>query len=145
MKIGVDTTFLIAVEIYEHPGHTAAEEFLYRRLDSGDTFALTGQVMTEFLQVVADPERFEHPLLLDHALSIAQTWWNAAEVVQVYPDSRTQQLFFEWMRKYELGPDRIQDALCVAVYAGNGISSIVSMDAGDFDTFDEITVILPDS
>ena len=143
MTIGIDTTFLVELEILEHPGHVRAEDFLYRRLDEGDSFALTGQVLTEFLHVVTDPARFARPIVMEHAVSISRMWWSAREVVQVHPDSRTQDLFFKWLLRSGLGRKRLLDTMLAAVYVGNGIADIVSSNTKDFAIFEDLSVIVP--
>ena len=42
--------------------------------------ALTPQVLSECVYVVADPRRFERPLPMAHALARASFWWNAKDV-----------------------------------------------------------------
>ena len=37
------------------------------------------RVLTEFVHVVTDPRRFEHPLTMNEALERASKWWDARE------------------------------------------------------------------
>lgn len=47
--IGVDTTFLVQLEIIELPLHAAAHELLKREvLDVGEELALAPQILSEF-------------------------------------------------------------------------------------------------
>jgi hypothetical protein len=73
MKIGIDTTFLAQVEILEHPGNARAMEYKKQVLSSSDSFALTPQVLNEFIHIVTDPRRFERPLSMELALNRAHT------------------------------------------------------------------------
>lgn len=61
--IGVDTTFLIQLELIELPAHLAAHELLQREiLQPQVPLALAPQVLAEFIHVVTDPRRFQKPL-----------------------------------------------------------------------------------
>ena len=55
---GLDTSFLVAVEVAEHAEHGAAGETLSTLLAAGDRIALAPQVLAEFIHVVTDPRRF---------------------------------------------------------------------------------------
>jgi hypothetical protein len=78
---GVDTTFLVQVELLECPGHAAARAWLHAAMTQGSQpFALAPQVLTAFVHVATDPRRFRQPLTMDAALDKAQVWWEASEV-----------------------------------------------------------------
>ena len=143
MKIGIDTTFLIQVELLEHPGHRKAGQFLDQTLSRGDTFVVTGQLFQEFLHIATDPSRFVSPLSMVKALAIADDWWNAREVIPVYPNQQSQELFSAWMGSYNLGRKRILDTMLAAVYCANGAGTIVTSNARDFELFQELQVLVP--
>ena len=52
MTHGFDTSFLVAAEAAEHAEHVAARARLKTMRQSCDTFALTPQVLAEFIHVV---------------------------------------------------------------------------------------------
>jgi predicted nucleic acid-binding protein len=143
MKIGVDTTFLVQAEIIEHPRHHKARDFLDRTIKRGHTFVITGQIIQEFLQVITDPQRFTSPLAMDRALSIAEGWWYAEEVMSVYPTPQTQEVFMSWMSVHNLGRKRILDTMLAAVYHTNGIDTLVSSNSKDFEVFKVFQVLVP--
>jgi predicted nucleic acid-binding protein len=63
---GLDTTFLVQVEVQESDGHGAALEVLRREILGRDReAALAPQVLSEFIHVVTDRRRFERPLCVD--------------------------------------------------------------------------------
>ena len=141
MSHGLDTSFLIAAEVGGHPGHTNARAFLDRALAAGDGLALTPQVLAEFIHVVTDARRFEKPLTVAQARDRAQRWWNAEEVVGVFPHEQTASSFFNWLRDHSLGRKRLLDTLLAATYLDNDISSIVTTNARDFRVFGCFDVI----
>lgn len=68
--IGVDTTFLVQLEITELPLHGSAHNLLKREvLDPGVEIALAPQILAEFLHIVTDAKRFSKPMSMPHALA----------------------------------------------------------------------------
>lgn len=142
--IGVDTTFLVQLEIVESENHTAAWNFLRKKiLANKRILGLSAQVLSEFIHIVTDSRRFEKPLSMTEALEKAEYWWQAKEVQQIYPDYKTLQLFFEWMEIFSLGRKRILDTYLAATYYSQGITDIVSSDARDFKVFGCFTMMDP--
>jgi predicted nucleic acid-binding protein len=143
MVRGLDTTFLVEAEVAGHPHHVWARAELDAVLSRGDSFAIAPQVLAEFIHVVTDPKRFSMPLRPEQALTRAETWWQAEEVVRVFPSDDSCALFLEWMRTYELGRKRILDTLLAATYYAYGIRSILSSNARDYAVFGCFSVICP--
>ena len=77
---GLDSSFLVAVEVAEHAQHSAARQILSRLHAAGDRIAIAPQVLAEFIHVVTDPRRFTRPLSTQEACETAQQWWTAREV-----------------------------------------------------------------
>ena len=105
---GIDTTFLVQVEIREVPGHEAARAWLDSALAKHpQPLALAPQVLTEFVHVVTDPRRFATPLSMEEALGKAQGWWEACEVRLIYPSLDSTRLALLWLRQHRLGRKRL--------------------------------------
>lgn len=85
MTHGLDTGFMVAAEVAEHPGHADARAKLGDLLSAGDVGAITPQVQAEFIHIVTDSRRFSQPLDLVAAHQLAGPWWNAKNVVHVFP------------------------------------------------------------
>jgi predicted nucleic-acid-binding protein len=61
--IGIDTTFLVHLEIVDLPIHSTASQVFAREVTAhGTIVALAPQVLAEFIHVVTDPRRFQRPL-----------------------------------------------------------------------------------
>lgn len=142
---GIDTTFLIQVEIADTPQHKAARELLERFISKGEKLGLTQQVLAEFVHIVTDPKRFQSPLSIDRALDRALDWWEAKEVEQVIPTVNITRVTFDLMRKYSLGRKRILDTQLAATFLEAGISSIVSSNDRDFRIYESFNVLVPGS
>ncbi len=136
MTHGIDTSFLIAVEIAEHAHHAEARRLLTELIAKGDRVAIVPQVLAEFVHVATDPRRFQVPFPMDIALQHSERWWNAREVNQVMPADSAVTLFHEWMRRHHLGRKRVLDTLMAATYRTAGVNSLLTLNFDDFAIFD---------
>ena len=143
MTFGVDTTFLIQLEVRSAPGHAAARAWLRDVMERGSELAMAPQVLTEFIHVATDPARFERPLSMPAAAERAQAWWTAREVRQVYTDDNAVSLFFNWMDKHRLGRKRLLDTMLAATYFANGLTDVVTSNARDYSIFGVFELHLP--
>lgn len=140
---GLDTGFLVAVEVSEHPAHVAARTKLAELVASGDTLAIAPQVLAEFLHVVTDPKRFGSPLEMAAAISLAEQWWNARDVVPVFPNDLAMRQQLAWMRLHFLGRKRLLDTLLAATYWQSGVTSLLTTNAKDFAIFGCFHCVVP--
>jgi predicted nucleic acid-binding protein len=131
--IGIDTSFLVAFEIAEHPRHGAARSLAAERREEG--FAVSTQVPAEFLHIVTDPRRFEHPLTMDDALERMYRWWHAREVRVVHAGETTGSRFLDLLREHRLGRKQLLDTLLAATYLEAGIHLIATTNVRDFGRF----------
>ena len=134
--IGLDTTFLVQVEIQETAGHQAALAVLRREIVGRDRkAALAPQVLSEFVHVATDRRRFERPLSMAQALAKAGFWWNATEVERIIPDDQVVSQFLAWMQEHRLGRKRLLDTMLAATYYRSGVTRIVTSNARDYRVF----------
>jgi predicted nucleic acid-binding protein len=133
---GIDTTFLVEVEIKEASGHETARAWLDNALaKSSQPLALAPQVLTEFVHVVTDPRRFAQPLNMEQALAKALGWWEAREVKPVYPTLDSTRLALLWLRQHRLGRKRLLDTQLAATYYAAGITRILTSNMADYEVF----------
>jgi predicted nucleic acid-binding protein len=140
---GVDTSFLVAVELVSHGRHGDCRSLRDRLVQVGDQFALVPQVLAEFIHIVTDPRRCAQPLSIDVAINRAESLWNAREAIQVLPDAGATAQFFVWMRQYQLGRKRLLDTLMAATFHAAGIHSVVTLNRSDFELFGCFTIHEP--
>ena len=74
MTHGLDTSFLVAVEVGSHEEHGKTRIRFQKLLKAGDTFSLAPQILAEFIHVVTDSRRFSSPLTLEQAVERAEIW-----------------------------------------------------------------------
>ena len=143
MAIGIDTSFLVAVECVEHSEYAAARELLADLVAANERLALNPDVLSEFVHTVTDPKRFPTPLSMSEALDRAEYWRVADESVLVFPTSESTELFFVWMRQHRLGRKRLRDTMLAASYFSAGVTRIVTLNAKDFRVFGCFEIIEP--
>jgi predicted nucleic acid-binding protein len=138
---GTDTSFLVAVEVVEHPHHADAFRVLGELLTRGDRVALAPQVLAEFVHVVTDVRRFQKPLPMEIALDKSEHWWNAAETDHVFPTDMGIARFHDWMRHHQIGRKRVLDTLLAATYRAAGITSLLTLNSEDLRIFGEFACV----
>lgn len=140
--MGLDTSFLVAVTVREHPAHADAWQLFESEIQGQEgSIALAPQVLTEFAHVVTDSRRFERPLDMSEALATAERWWKASECRQVTVDMRAVSIFLDWMSLHRLGRKRLLDTMLAASYRAAGISRIATTDWRDFELFEGFDVL----
>ena len=144
MRIGVDTTFLVQAELFEHPGHTGAHRLLGQQLEAGNVLALAPQILPEFVHVVTDPNRFERPLSVDQALARARAWWSAKETRPASPTAESVSQFWLWMQQFGLGRKRLLDTMLAATYFSHGITTLLTSNVRDYAVFGCFRLLTPD-
>lgn len=132
MTHGIDTDFLVAVEILEHPYHLEADRLLQSLLIARHDLALAPQILAEFIHVVTDPKRMPHPLSMAEAIARAEHWWQAAEVRRVFPDGQVVSGFLDWLSVHRLGRKRLLDTLLAATLQKAGVKRLITNNARDF-------------
>jgi len=140
---GLDTGFLVALEVREHALHQPAREKLQAVLAQGDRLSLSPQVLAEFIHVITDAHRFAVPLAVEDARALAQRWWTAREVDHVFPDEETVRQFLTWHQEHRLGRKRLLDTLLAATYRSAGVRSLLTTNPGDFAVFGEFDCVTP--
>ena len=134
--IGLDTMVLIAHELTEAPLHRQVRNHIALLCrERGPRFGLAPQVLQELIHVSTDPRRFQQPLTMDQALSRANFWWDASEVVHCHITDKAWHHAMSWMEKYSLGRKRILDTTLAATYHDCGIQLLATANPTDFAVF----------
>ena len=139
---GIDTTFLIDLEIKESPRHERAVEIFNKWREEKNSFlVIYSNVFNEFLHVITDAKRFVYPVPMETAIERCWYWIDHQRVKVVYSsdDSLKRQLL--WMSMHELGRKRINDTTMAAVYAQEGVSKIITANPADFEILKTFEVI----
>ena len=135
MTHGIDTDFLVAAEVKDHPFHREADALLRSLLDDGHDLALAPQTLAEFIHIVTDGRRMPQPLSMAEAIGRAEHWWQAVEVMRVFPDGQTVVDFVAWLSRHQLGRKRLLDTMLAATFHSAGVKRIVTNNERDFKAF----------
>ena len=141
MTHGLDTSFLVAAEVAEHPEHAGVWQRIAELRDQGGRFGLTAPVLAEFVHIVTDARRFTSPLTMAEALAKARAWWEASEVERIAADDEAMQWFLDAMAKHQLGRKRVLDTMLAATYRSAGVTSLLTLNAADFAVFGEFSCL----
>lgn len=133
--IGIDSSFLVAWAIPEHPRHHDCRALLESAVRDGRVFAITPGILAEFIHVVTDPRRFACPLAMADALRIAGFWADATEVTLLRQDALITGQWLQWLVKHQLGRKRLLDTLIAATWRISGVSEIYTLNPADFAVF----------
>jgi predicted nucleic acid-binding protein len=136
---GLDTSFLVAVEVKSHKEHARARARFQALLKAQDTFALAPQILAEVIHVVTDPRRFSSPLTVEQAVERAGVWWNAAEIVHVFPTAESTLLCLGWLEEHRLGRKRLLDTMLASTLQAGGVTSILTLNRDDFEVFESFS------
>ena len=135
MTHGIDTSFLVAVEVASHAEHARARAQFQKFLKAGDNFALAPQILAEFIHVVTDPRRFSAPLEMEQAIQRAEIWWNATEVIHIFASAESTLLFLNWLTEHRLGRKRLLDTMLASTLLACEVTSILTLNRDDFEIF----------
>ena len=139
MTHGIDTSFLVAIEVSSHTEHARARAQFQKFIKAGDNFALAPQILAEFIHVVTDARRFSAPLELEQAIQRAEIWWNATEVIQVFPTAESTLLFLHWLDEHHLGRKRLLDTMLASTFLACEVTSMLTLNRDDFEIFGDFS------
>ncbi len=126
------------------PHHHTVRECLRREVDEqGQQLGIAHQTLNEFLHVVTDRRRFEHPLPMAEALRFSRGLWRRHDTERITPAVSSHDRLCELMMKYRLGRKRILDTALAAMLEAAGVSRLATLNGRDFEIFPFITVVDP--
>lgn len=140
--IGVDTSFLVALALREHPSHATSWDIFQTEIVGGNgTMAVASQVLAEFCHIVTDARRFETPVEMTRALAMCEEWWTAQECRPITVTEEAGVRFLGWMREHSLGRKRLLDTLLAATYSVAGVRRIATTNWRDFSIFGTFEIL----
>lgn len=139
---GIDTTFLIDLEIIESPRHERAVEIFHQwQKEKNGQLVIFANVFNEFIHVVTDSRRFTNPVPVEKAIEKCWYWIDHGRVKVVYSDENSLKRQLLWMSMHNLGRKRLNDTTMAAAYAQAGVSKIITANPKDFEILDTFELI----
>ena len=137
--IGIDTSFLVAWAIPEHPAHQECRRLAEEAASDQRTFALTSGILAVVIHVVTDSRRFARPLEMEAASAMARFWTNATEVRLLPQGQDVTRQWLDWLAEHRLGRKRLLDTLIAATWHVAGIRDVYTLNPNDFTVFRKFT------
>lgn len=125
------------------PHHPAIRSWFAEAETSGHRFALTQQILAEFLHVATDPRRFEQPLSMSDAIEISMDLWHSPDVERLTMGPEVHSRICDLMLRLRLGRKRILDTQLAATLELAGVAQLATLNGRDFKIFPFLEVIDP--
>ena len=139
---GVDTTWLIDLEITDSPRHEGALQLFEKwRSQKNSMLAIYYQSFLEFQHVVTDSKRFNSPLTMEQALERCWFWIDQERIKIIYPGETSLKRSQLWMSMYKLGRKHIQDTHMVAAFLESCVTQIFTANPADFEIFEAFDLV----
>lgn len=140
--IGIDTTFLIDLEIEDSPRHEGAVKLFEKwRNEKNSVLVIFYQSFLEFQHVITDSKRFVSPLTIQQSIERTWFWIDQERIKVIYPDETSFKRVLLWSNMYKLGRKRIQDTHLAAAFAEAGVTEIWTANPSDFEIFEAFDLI----
>lgn len=63
---------------------------------------------------------------MSEAIQRAEHWWQAKEVLRVFPDGQATSEFLSWLSLYQLGCKRLLDTMLAATMQSAGVKRLIT-------------------
>lgn len=140
--IGIDTTFLIDLEITDSPRHKQALALFNKwQAEKHSVLAIYNQTFLEFENVVTDSKRFNSPLTMEQAIERTWFWLDQERIKIIYPTEVSLKRALLWSSMYKLGRKRIQDTHMASAFAEAGVTELWTANPADFEVFETFDLV----
>ena len=136
----IDTNVLIYSYDQTQKLHPLSYALIENAIAGSVQVTLTQQNLLEFLAVVTNPKRVEHPLTIDEAFQKLAVYVSSFPLI--CPTPKTFFTFADLTSRYP-AKGRIFDLYLAATALDNGITQICTWNVKDFDTITELSVNTP--
>lgn len=139
---GIDTTFLIDLEITDSPRHEGAIKLFNKwQAEKHSVLAIYSHTFLEFQHVITDSRRFNSPLSMEKAIERSWFWIDHERIKLIYPTENSLKRALLWCNMYSLGRKRIQDTHMAAAFAEAGVSELWTANPSDFEILEAFDIV----
>jgi toxin-antitoxin system PIN domain toxin len=139
----IDANVLVYATNADVPNHPASRALLDAARDPSVTLYVTSQILCEFYSVITNPRRVADPSSSAEALQIVSALL-ALPGIRILPNpARTVTILMELLRRRPVTGGEVFDLQIVATMKANNVQRIYTFNAGDFQVFPELTVVVP--
>jgi predicted nucleic acid-binding protein len=139
----LDANVLAYASNADDPHHTASRTLIEAARDPSITLYVTPQILCEFYSVITNPRRVAAPSSPAGALQVLSALLALPDVSILPTTPRAVTALLDLLRRRAVTGPEIFDLQIVATMKANDIPTIYTFNAGDFEVFPELTVIVP--
>lgn len=132
----VDANILLYAEDSLHPRHQQARVWWDDQLSQTGPVCLCWTVLSAFIRIGTNPRVFEHPLSLEQAIALIQSWLDQPCTRVVRPTERHWTIFQQMLTDGQAVANLVTDAHLAALAIENGCE-LASTDS-DFARFPKL-------
>jgi uncharacterized protein len=136
-----DANVLVYAYDTSSPFHEKSKLWWESEINGGGSIGIPWAVTIAFLRVITHPRVFMHPIPIQEAIAIVQSWYKQPSVVPLDPGSRHLVLLVELLEQIQIGGKLVHDAHLAAL-AREYRAQIVSYDR-DFERFSGVSIRSP--
>jgi uncharacterized protein len=137
----IDTNVLVYAMDADHPHHTASRALLDAARTRSTTLYVTSQILCEFYSIVTNPRRVPKPRSCADATAAISSM---LAFLHVLPSpARVVTVLMELLQRHPVTGAQIFDLQIVATMKANNVLRIYTFNAGDFEVFPELIVVIP--
>lgn len=141
-KTFVDTNVLLRSLIDQFPESKACRETVFAQRKAGAEMWISRQVVRELLVQLTHPRTLKTTLTPEQVQAQVKTVLTLFRVAD--ETSVTTQTLLTLVQDYPVGGKQIHDANIVAAMLANGIDTVLTLNAADFNRYaDKIRVVVP--
>jgi len=141
MSFLIDSNVLISSYDETEEQHERSYALVERAMSGEVEAALAHQNLLEYLAVVTDPKRVEHPLSLEEALVNIDTYISFLNVI--LPKSTTVALLKRLLKAKPVTKGKVFDLYLAATALDNGIVQICTWNTADFEGIPRFEAVAP--
>jgi predicted nucleic acid-binding protein len=144
LRRGLDSNVLIYAQMPSLPDHARVRGYVLEQLQRPDVqLVITPAVLHEFIHIVTDARRFDPPVSMMEAISVARLFLGRPNVLCLATDDASAQSALTLLERHRLGRKRLADTLFAATLLRHGVRDLITCNPGDFRLFEGLSVTDP--
>jgi uncharacterized protein len=139
-QVAVDTNILVYAHCSQFAEHLKARASLESLLrDSDCRVVFTVPILHEFMHIITDGRRLDHPATMDQALGIVRAYHGRTNIRILATDETDLLNALALVGKHRLGRKRLADTLLAATLRRYSVQRLHTRNRKDFKTFEFLT------
>src|SRR4051812_3240251 len=139
----VDANILVYAVNSNAPQHAASRQLLEAALDPAVTLYVTSQILCEFYSVITNPKRIAVAASSAAAVQMISDLLDLPGLQVLATTAQAVRELMDLLKRRPVTADGVFDLQIVATMRANNIQRIYTFNAGDFQIFPELVVVVP--